>query len=308
MGRFGDMDGASPMSPTWLPDAIADFHASEAVTFTPPDPIAPVLLARQRGRIRRQVVNCAACELRAGCSAPVAMSTPAPPSPRAVCSVVGEGPGPDEDRRGAPFVGKSGRVIRDMMRQAGIDPEMVAWMNVVSCYPHTGEGGPQGKGKKPKAPGEEHIRSCRMNLMGQLEAANSEYVLLVGATAMRMWRPDLTLTEHHGTVGVWDHRYLVMPVFHPAGILRNPALRLPLIEDVRKWAEVIGPDGDLDWLGTSCIACGAGMRYMDPDGIAYCERHWARYGGMWRKAREGWDSPVVKRKKGDPLPDQEEMF
>lgn len=48
---------------------------------------------------------------------------------------VGEGPDRDEDSRGAPFVGRPGRLQDELFREFGINPNALAWMNLVGCRP-----------------------------------------------------------------------------------------------------------------------------------------------------------------------------
>jgi DNA polymerase len=57
---------------------------------------------------------------------------------------------------------------------------------------------------------------------------------LLGSTALKfMMGPDLRITRHHGTWLSWRNK-LVMPVYHPAALLRNPALKRDTWEDYKK--------------------------------------------------------------------------
>lgn len=242
----------------------------------------------RRIKARRLVSACERCSLRSGCSAPVPMRVPSA-SGAVRMVVVGEGPGKDEDRTGNPFVGPAGRLLRTALDRFGMDPaEEVGYVNVVSCYAHEGELG--GKGVKPRAPQLNEMQACRTNLLAQLDAINCRYVLLAGATALNAWRSDLTLTTEVGRVGVWLDRWVVGVTVHPAAVLRNEAWNAAFVRSVERFVEVAR--GERDWrnsLSEHCSrGCNAYIKYLDPDGIGYCEQHYGRYGGVWKMERERW--------------------
>lgn len=232
--------------------------------------------------------------MRDACTAPVPMDYPTPTA-QLDYAIIGEAPGPDEDHQGRPFVGKSGKLLRDLMAGVGLDEDKAAWMNAVSCYPHTSE--LRVRGDRPRAPSDTEMSACRRNLMTQLEAANVEYVLLVGGTALRVWRPDLKISDVAGRVGLWMDRWVVMPVLHPSYVLRQgKPSKLRLAEDLFKFRLVVAGELDWDqWLAVDCTAAGCvgGMARMDRDGLAWCAKHWmARQGGAgrkaWKDARDRW--------------------
>lgn len=59
--------------------------------------------------------------------------------------LVGEAPGPDEDRMGRPFVGRSGQHLDDLILRAQLNPLVIRWSNVARCFPKT----PDGKFRPP---------------------------------------------------------------------------------------------------------------------------------------------------------------
>lgn len=234
-------------------------------------------LARTRGR----VLACEACGLRDGCSSPVPYSWPTQnliSTPKFI--VVGEGPGGEEDRRGEPFVGRSGQLLRRMFKEAGLDD--YALCNVVSCFPHESKA-------KARPPTDEEMQSCRSNLLSQLDTLCSPYVLLAGTTALSAFRSDLKISNVHGEVFVWLGRFLVMPVYHPAYILRNIAMKSVTMGDLERWKGVVGEE--LPWsmyLGERCVRCSAYYSDYDPDGVPYCFDHYRRYKKTWKTQRRRW--------------------
>src|SRR3990167_11464367 len=49
--------------------------------------------------------------------------------------VIGEAPGEEEDRKGFPFVGRSGQLLRQVLGEVGFDERCITYTNVVRCRP-----------------------------------------------------------------------------------------------------------------------------------------------------------------------------
>lgn len=249
-----------------------------------PPPLSPLELARFRGVVKRKVSTCTTCDLRERCSQPVPFEAGVQ-LPGAV--VVGEAPGTDEDRRTRPFIGKSGKLLRAMLTEANIPPDTLLFCNTVSCAPLV----PVGKAWTVQAPSDAQMMACRGNLMSQVEVGQTPFVLLVGGVALKAFRGDLKITEVHGRVFVWQGRYVVMPIIHPAAILRERRLKPPTEADLEKFYWLI--NGEVEpsaMVSDTCVRCGDFGDNMDPDGVAYCDRHWGRYGGGYLKQRGKWET------------------
>ena len=75
------------------------------------------------------------------CGVPIARGeyAPVPPSLRKEptgdhrIAIIGEAPGRDEHRRGEPFVGYSGRILRRTLAAIGLDPEEIYFNNICCC-------------------------------------------------------------------------------------------------------------------------------------------------------------------------------
>lgn len=232
------------------------------------EPLSGTELAKQAGRARRMVPACTACELHTECQAPVA-----PGGPRDnYYGVMGEAPGQVEDRKGQPFVGPSGKLLRTMLSRAGLDPDAGLYFNTVQCWPNGGRG-------KTLTPEAGQIEACKGNRELALSLMQQPYLLLVGSVALKLYRPDLQLGQVQGDVFLWDDKWIVMPIYHPAGILRNTNLKPGVQTALDTFGEVVR--GDRTWVSVmrlTCVRCDRYHDRIDEDAVPYCEEHFARYG------------------------------
>lgn len=203
-------------------------------------------------------------------------------------SLVGEAPGKQEVEQGMPFVGRSGKLLRAMLTKAGFDWDYVSRMNTICCWP-------KAKGRT-RGPYEKEQFACRGNLMEQLRISGWQYVLLVGSHALGAFRSDLKVSEVHGSLYVWMNQWIVMPIFHPAAILRNPGLKSQTVEDLTRWYSVIQTNELSIPDSTMCSRCGGTATMYDPDGVGYCERHWKKWGTTWKKQRARWTDKKLEVK------------
>ena len=138
---------------------------------------------------------------------------------------VGEGPGAEEDARGLPFVGRAGQLLTKIIEAIGYRREDFYIANVVKCRP------PQNRTPTP-----EEIGSCTPFLMAQVDSIRPLVIVALGSTAA------LFLTNSRGPISAlrgkfhplfWNPEILVMPTYHPAYLLRNPAAKRLVWEDVK---------------------------------------------------------------------------
>lgn len=121
---------------------------------------------------------------------------------------LGMSPGEEEERRGKPFVGPSGKLLDEACGLAKPPHRSVefAWVNLVAC--RTWSIADWG-GKRNRDPRGEEIANCRPILLAQIRYLKPRNVVALGKLAFR-WAPkDL--------VPVWS-------AWHPAYICRQPQL------------------------------------------------------------------------------------
>ena len=89
--------------------------------------------------------------------------------------IIGEAPGAQEDLEGKPYVGKSGKLLNELLIKAGIDyKEVVYFCNVIKCRPPNN--------RKPTT---REINIHKPWLLQQIKLVDPKIILLTGSTAMR---------------------------------------------------------------------------------------------------------------------------
>ena len=139
---------------------------------------------------------------------------------------VGEQPGDQEDRQGAPFVGPAGAMLDKALEDAGIPRRDVYVTNAVKHFKWE----PRGKRRIHKKPRISEIKACRPWLEAELRAVKPQVVVLLGATAAQsMMGPQFKLMQNRGTllqtpgpVGRDLPVERVVATIHPSAVLRAP--------------------------------------------------------------------------------------
>ena len=223
--------------------------------------------AKARIAVRDQVRACRGCDLYRSCTAPVPFYGPM----SATVAVLGEAPGKQEDKVGRPFVGPAGQLLRRLMFDVGINPDELAWLNTVSCFP----------GRTPTG---REIDVCSSNRLAQLEVLSPAHLLVAGGVALSTIRSDLKITQVHGRVFSDVEGRWVFPVHHPSAALRNPQLVDVLAKDLDRWVAIVRSARPWDHVSLSCVSCGRLADRYDPDGLGWCQSHIARAIRGWERS------------------------
>jgi uracil-DNA glycosylase family 4 len=149
--------------------------------------------------------------------------------PRAQLMFVGEGPGADEDEQGEPFVGRAGQLLTRMIEAMGFRRSEVYIANVVKCRP---------PGNRDPEPDE--IEACEPFLRRQIAAIGPRVVVALGRFAVQTLLRDPTpISRQRGRWREYEGVRL-MPTFHPAYLLRNPAEKKAAWEDLKQVMKEFG--------------------------------------------------------------------
>ena len=189
----------------------------------------PFADCRDLDELARIAAGCRRCGLRDGCRGVVFGEG----DPAARLMLVGEGPGATEDELGRPFVGRAGQLLDRILAAIGFRREQVYITNAVKCRPPNN-----------RTPTEAEIRTCLPYLYAQIRLINPAIIVCLGSTAVRaLIHPQARITRIRG---IWQERWglPIMPTYHPAAVLRDPAKKRPVWEDFkavrRRYQELTG--------------------------------------------------------------------
>lgn len=156
-------------------------------------------------------------------------------NPNADVMLIGEAPGEYEDLSGQPFVGRSGKLLDELLNEVGFDRYKNIYIaNMLKCRPP--------KNRDPK-PSEQKL--CINWLEKQFEIINPKIIVCVGRiSAQKLIDKNFKVTRQHGEF-VQKNGRLYTATYHPAAILRNINNKPFAIDDwktIRKKAEELGLD------------------------------------------------------------------
>src|SRR3954451_2985639 len=166
--------------------------------------------------LKEAATRCRGCELWEPATQVVFSAGP----PSATIVLVGEQPGDQEDRRGAPFVGPAGTLLVQAVRDAGIDPATVYRTNAVKHFRFE-QRGARRLHKTPETP---HIVACRPWLHAEFAVLRPRIVVALGATAGRsLFGRPVRIGAERGKVldgAIPDIDAKALLTAHPSAVLR----------------------------------------------------------------------------------------
>ncbi len=153
-------------------------------------------------------------------------------NPQAALVFVGEAPGAEEDREGRPFVGSAGQLLTKIIGAMGLEREDVYICNILKCRP------PDNRDPEPQ-----EIRACEPYLIKQLQAIGPQVICALGTFAAKtLLKKDVPITALRGRFHSYEG-IKVMPTYHPAYLLRNPAAKKLVWEDVQMIMKELAREG-----------------------------------------------------------------
>ena len=145
---------------------------------------------------------------------------------------VGEAPGADEDASGLAFVGRAGQRLTDMIEKGmKMKRSDVFIANVIKCRP---------PGNRP--PETDEVLNCQPFLEAQIRAIRPRAIVALGATAAKfMTKTAEPISKLRSRFASWEG-IPVMPTYHPAYLLRNPAAKKDVWADLKLVMDVLGAE------------------------------------------------------------------
>jgi DNA polymerase len=144
-------------------------------------------------------------------------------NPSADLMFVGEAPGHDEDVQGIPFVGRAGQLLTKIIEAIGLTRDDVYIANVIKCRP-----------PENRNPEQDEVETCEPFLFQQIDIIKPKVIVALGTFAARALLRTLDpISRLRGRVYEYRGAKLI-PTFHPAYLLRNPASKREVWEDMKK--------------------------------------------------------------------------
>jgi uracil-DNA glycosylase family 4 len=178
----------------------------------------PFVPAKTWPELKQQVRDCVRCGLRAGCTQTVFGVG----NEKADWLFVGEGPGADEDARGEPFVGESGKLLDNMLAAIKLKRGKEVYIaNIVKCRPPNN-----------RNPSAEEAAQCMPYLARQIELIQPKLIVALGkVAATNLLGEDAPIASLRGIL----HDYHGIPLvvtYHPAYLLRSPSAKAQAWQDL----------------------------------------------------------------------------
>lgn len=144
-------------------------------------------------------------------------------NPKAKLMFVGEAPGAEEDKQGLPFVGAAGQLLTKIIESIGLKREDVYIANVLKCRP---------PGNRPPKPDE--IQNCSPYLSQQIQLIAPQIICALGTfAAQTLLQTPTAISRLRGRFYDYSGAKLIC-TYHPAYLLRNPADKKLVWEDMKQ--------------------------------------------------------------------------
>lgn len=142
--------------------------------------------------------------------------------------IVGEAPGEREDDSGKPFVGRAGRLLDEVMEDAGLDRHKVFITNAVACRPPNN-----------RTPRKREIEACKHWLQKQIKVVEPKVILALGNVAMQSLLGIKGIRKHRGRP-IEHEGHVILPTYHPSYILRGDGRERGVLEqDMHTFKSII---------------------------------------------------------------------
>ncbi len=191
-------------------------------------------------QLREAAVGCTGCALAAttSTSCPTQVVFGEGPATARVM-IVGEQPGDEEDRAGRPFVGPAGRLLDELLIEAGLERAQLYLTNAVKHFRHQLTEHASSKHRLHERPTAADVKACRPWFDSEVAAIQPAVIVCLGQTAARVVvDPRFEVGAGRGAVLATSYAPRTVVTWHPAAIVRaapeqQPQMRAQLVADLR---------------------------------------------------------------------------
>lgn len=141
---------------------------------------------------------------------------------------IGEAPGRNEDLQGLPFVGRAGNLLSSYLNGIELSRKDVFITNIVKCRPPGN-----------RDPMEEEINACFPYLTRQIGIIEPKIIVTLGRYSLKsLLGREVRIMQERGSI-IDFNGVMLLPMLHPAAVLRNGNLDEKMKEDFKLLKEVI---------------------------------------------------------------------
>jgi len=203
--------------------ANEDSHPGSQSNHEPATVAAPLAFSKNSAdalaAVRAEIGDCTRCKLHTLGRTQIVFGVG---NPNADLMFVGEAPGADEDIQGIPFVGRAGQLLTKIIEAIGLSRDDVYIANVIKCRPPGN-----------RNPEQDEVETCEPFLFQQIDIIKPKVIVALGKFgAQTLLRTLDPISRLRGRVFTYRGAKLV-PTFHPAYLLRNPASKREVWEDMK---------------------------------------------------------------------------
>lgn len=171
----------------------------------------------QLDALAQEIEKCRECK-----KGKIGVAVPGEGNPNADIVFIGEAPGRQEAASGRPFIGRSGQLLRGLIRDSGFLEKNVFITSPVKYLPKRG------------TPSQKDIDHGRIHLFAQLDVIEPKVIVLLGSTACNaVLEEKRQVLKDHGKIVEKNGRTYLLTI-HPAAILRFPKYKPLILSDFKK--------------------------------------------------------------------------
>lgn len=144
---------------------------------------------------------------------------------------IGEAPGYYESVQRRPFVGRSGQLLREVIKEIALKEDQYYISNIVKIRP------PENRDPLPA-----EILAFKPYLDQEITILHPQLIVTLGRYSMAKFLPDVRISQVHGRLHKlhWESKLIfVLPMYHPAAGLRSTQIKMQFIEDMQKIPKVL---------------------------------------------------------------------
>jgi DNA polymerase len=179
--------------------------------------------AKELDKIAQEIAACKVCKRDS-----IGVAVPGEGNPNAQVVFIGEAPGKNEAISGRPFIGRSGKLLREAIRGIGLNDEKDVYITSPVKY-------------LPKAgtPTPAQIAHGRKYVLRQLAVIKPKIIVLMGrVAALGVLDEKIEVAKRHGEVIERDGQHYFLS-YHPAAAIRFVKFKQVFLDDFKKLKKLV---------------------------------------------------------------------